>query len=459
MGKEEVKLIIEAQKQFLAEGKMLDINYRIDLLKQLKSLILRYEPEIIRSLWEDFHKPEFEVIVSETRLVIMELNHTIRNLKSWAREKRVRTPLVHFLSWSYIKPQPYGQVLILSPWNYPFQLAFVPLIGAIAAGNSIILKMSQRVPNTMSVMENLLENFPKEIVAMVNGDHTLSDYLLEQKFDYIFFTGSPEIGKHVMKIAAENLTPVSLELGGKNPCLVASDARLDFAAKRIAWGKFLNGGQSCVAPDYILVDKKIKSQFLQILKQEIVKFCGENPETCDHFCRVISSDNVRKLALLMKSGTIITGGQTNENSCYVAPTIISDVRLSDPAMQEEIFGPLIPVIDFDDMEEAYRIIGQTGKSLSSYIFSQNRRLVRDFINRTQSGSVAVNDTVIQFVSPYLPFGGVGKSGMGRYHGRKSFETFSNMRSVIVKSNLFDLPLRYPPYSKGMTRFVKWIMSL
>ncbi len=459
MEKQEVKSILEAQKRFIAEGKMLSINYRIELLKQLKSLILRYEPEIIRSLWEDFHKPEFEVIVSETRLVIMELNHTLRNLKSWSRKKRVRTPLVHFLSWSYLKPQPYGQVLILSPWNYPFQLAFVPLIGAIAAGNSVVLKMSQRVPCTMAVMEKLLENLPREIVAMVNGDHSLSDFLLEQKFDYIFFTGSPEIGKHVAKIAAENLTPFSLELGGKNPCLVASDARLDFAAKRIAWGKFLNAGQSCVAPDYVLVDRRIKSQFLFNLKNEIEKFCGENPETCDHFCRVISRDNVRKLALMMMSGTVITGGKTNEDGRYVAPTVISDLRISDPAMQEEIFGPLLPVVEFDDLMEAYTIMRQTGKSLSSYIFSQNSRLIREFINRTESGSVAVNDNVIQFVSPYLPFGGVGKSGTGRYHGRKSFETFSNMRSVIVKSNLFDLPLRYPPYSRVMTRFVKWIMSL
>ncbi len=278
MDKEEIRLIIKAQKKFIASGKSLEVRYRVAMLKKLRSLILQHEQEIINALWQDFHKPEFEVIATETRFVLKELNYAIRKVKRWSRQRRVRTPIVHFLSHSYIKPYPFGQVLLLSPWNFPFQLAFLPLIGAVAAGNSVILKVSRQVPNTSRVMERLLSHMPVELVAIVDGDHSVSDYLLEQKFDYIFFTGSPEVGKHVMKKAAEHLTPVALELGGKNPCVVAADARLDFAAKRIAWGKFINCGQTCVSPDYLLIDRRIKDQFLELIMKYIVRFFGESPE-------------------------------------------------------------------------------------------------------------------------------------------------------------------------------------
>jgi aldehyde dehydrogenase (NAD+) len=262
-----------------------------------------------------------------------------------------------------------------------------------------------------------------------------------------------------MKKAAENLVPVSLELGGKNPCVVASDARLDYAARRIAWGKFLNGGQTCVAPDYVLVDKKVKSRFLENIKKEIEGFYGSDPKDSNHFCRVINQENVNRLSLLMQEGTIITGGITDKESCYVAPTVIADVKPSDPVMGQEIFGPLLPVIEFEKMEEVYDIINQNPKPLATYIFTSDRKSLRDFMHKTQSGTTAVNDTVIQFVSPHLPFGGIGPSGLGRYHGKKSFETFSNLRSVIVKSNLFDLPFRNPPYSKFNTNIIKRFMSL
>ena len=257
MENDEIGRRLALQRKYFTEGKTFDINYRIDILKQLRSLIIRYETKIIDALWKDFHKPEFEVISTETRFVIKELNYIIRNLKSWSRHRRVRTSIVHFLSWSYVLPQPYGQVLIMSPWNFPFQLTFMPLIGALAAGNCVIIKMSQQVPNTIAIMEKLLDHLPEKLVTVANGDHSVSDYLLNQKFDYIFFTGSSRIGKQVMKKAAENLIPLSLELGGKNPCVVADDARLDFAARRIAWGKCINGGQTCVCPDYVLVDRKV----------------------------------------------------------------------------------------------------------------------------------------------------------------------------------------------------------
>lgn len=457
MEKEEIQLVLDNQRKFFATGKTLDIRYRLEILKKLRTLVILHELDIKKALWSDFHKPGFEVLATETRFVIKEMNLVIRKLKRWNRNKRVWTPLVHFMAHSYITAQPYGQVLVLSPWNFPFQLAFMPLIGALAAGNCVILKVSRQVPNITSVMEKILEEFPKELVTMMNGDHTVSEYLLNYKFDYIFFTGSCKIGKYVMQKAAENLIPVSLELGGKNPCVIAADARLDFAARRIAWGKFMNAGQTCICSDYLLVDRRVKDRFLEIITNEIDSFYGKNPEKSNNFARIISSDNIRRISLLLKAGQIVTGGRIDEESRYVAPTVIKEIKPDDPIMQEEVFGPVLPVIDFDDFEEVYRIIEKNPKPLATYIFTRNTKLAREFVRKTQSGSAGINDTVIQIASPYLPYGGVGSSGLGRYHGRKSFETFSNMRSVIVKSNLLDLNLRYPPYNKFKEKVLSFLM--
>ena len=458
MEKEEIRLIVEAQREFFATGKTFDIDFRLETLKKLRSLIIQHEQEIVDALWKDFHKPEFEVIATESRFVIKELNYSISKIRSWSKKRRVTTPIVHFLSHSYVLPQPYGQVLILSPWNFPFQLAFMPLVGALAAGNCVILKVSRQVPEIARVMEKILSNFPRELVAVIDGDHTTNDYLLDQKFDYIFFTGSPRVGKYIMHKAAENLTPVSLELGGKNPCVIAADARLNYAAKRIAWGKFINCGQTCVSPDYVLIDRKVKDKFLELISKEITKFYGDNPEVSNDFARVISEESVQRLTGLMKNGHIVAGGKTDPETRYVAPTIIKDVRPEDPIMGEEIFGPVLPVIDFESFDEVYSIIERNPKPLATYIFSGNKKLIKDFLRKTQSGSSSVNETVMQIASPYLPYGGVGSSGIGRYHGRKSFETFSNMRSVLVKSNLLDIWLRYPPYSEFKTKIVSWLMQ-
>ena len=436
MEKEEIKLIIDAQRNFFSKGKTLSPEYRIEILKKLRVLIISHEQDIVDALWKDFHKPEFEVIATESRFVIQELNYAIRNLRRWTRPKRVYTPIVHFISHSYVISQPYGQILILSPWNFPFQLALMPLIGAISAGNCAILKVSSQVPYMAEVIEKILSNLPVELVAVVNGDHSINEYLLDQKFDYIFFTGSPGVGKHVMQKAAENLTPVSLELGGKNPCVVAADARLDYAAKRIAWGKLINCGQTCVSPDYVLIDKKVKDQFLDLISKEITSFYTDNPEKSDDFARVISSANVIRLNGLMKSGKIVTGGITNAETRYVSPTVIKDVKPDDLIMKEEIFGPVLPVIDFENFDKIYDIIGLNPKPLSAYIFTRDKKLVREFLRKICSGNAAVNETIMQISSPYLPFGGVGSSGIGRYHGRRSFETFSNQCSVLDKSNLF-----------------------
>ncbi len=457
MEKKEIQLILESQRTFFATGKTLDIKYRLEVLKKLKNLIIQHEQEIKDALWKDFHKPEFEVIATETRFVLRELNLAIRKLRKWSRERKVRTPILHFIAHSFIVPQPYGQVLILSPWNFPFQLAFLPMVGALASGNCVVVKVSRQVPAVTSVMEKILSSFPKELVTFLNGDHSVSEYLLNYNFDYIFFTGSCKIGKHVMQKAAENLTPVSLELGGKNPCIIAEDARLEFAAKRIAWGKFLNAGQTCICPDYLIIHKKIKEKFFKLIKKEIESFYGENPYNSNSFARIINSTNVKRLSNLMKSGKIITGGITDTENCFVSPTVITDIQPDDPVMKEEIFGPVLPVLDFENFNEVYRIIEMYPKPLATYIFTRDKKLAREFLQKTQSGSASINDTVIQIASPYLPYGGVGCSGLGRYHGKKSFETFSNMRSVMVKSNLLDIAVRYPPYNKLKQTILSFLM--
>jgi aldehyde dehydrogenase (NAD+) len=457
MDKESIQLALENQRNYFRTGITQNVVDRIKVLKKLRTLILQYEPEIKKAICDDFHKPEMEVIGTETRFVLMELNLAIRKVKKWSGNRIVWTPMLHFLSYCYIKPQPYGQVLVLSPWNYPFMLAFVPIVGALAAGNCVVLKASQQVPHVSAVMEKILGSFPREMIMMITGDHSVSDQLLDYKFDYIFFTGSSRIGKHVMQKASENLIPVSLELGGKNPCVVAEDAIIETAARRIAWGKFMNAGQTCVCSDYVLIDKKIKAKFLECMNREIKSFYGEQPQESKDFAHIINKESVMRLSRLIGTAEIASGGYIDPENCFVSPTILNNVRPEDPVMQDEIFGPVLPIIEFEKFDEVYDIIDRNPKPLATYLFTRDKKLVRDFLKRTQSGSAAINETVMQIASPYLPYGGVGNSGMGRYHGKKSFETFSNMRSVLVKSNLFDIPIRYPPYSKFKEKVISLLM--
>ena len=457
MEKEELLPIFEKQRQFFATGKTLDLDFRIGNLKKLSSLILKYEDELKIALQKDFHKSEFEVLGTESRFTVAEISLMIRNLKKWSGRQRARTSIVNFPARSYIVPQPYGQVLILSPWNYPFQLSMVPATGALAAGNCVVLKVSQKVPNTLEVISKIISHFPEELIVLVKGESSLSDYLLNFPFDYIFFTGSQDVGQKVMKKAAENLTPVTLELGGKNPCVVPGDAKLSYAAKRIASGKFINAGQTCVSPDYLLVDDRVKDRLLELLVKEIKSFYGEDPAISADYSRIINSEKTKRMGSFFTRGNIVTGGIMDAPSCYVAPTVISGVTPEDPVMQEEIFGPVLPVITFNDFAEVYDVINCNPKPLAAYIFTTSKKLAREFLSRTQSGTAAVNDTVMQIASPHLPFGGIGPSGMGRYHGRKSFETFSNMRSVMEKSNLIDIPVRYPPYTAFKEKVLRLLM--
>lgn len=458
MDNEEIAVILEDQRRFFATGKTLDISYRLENLRKLRSLILSHERDLVEALWKDFHKPALETVGTETRLVLLELNHVIRKLRAWSRKKRVKTALVHFPARSYIVAQPYGQVLIMSPWNFPFLLSMIPVIGAVAAGNCVILKTSRKASNTRDVIARILADLPGKLITMVSGDDTTSDILLEYRFDYIFFTGSTEVGKKVMKKAAENLIPVTLELGGKSPCVVAHDSKLSLAAKRIAWGKFINAGQTCIAPDYLLIDSRVKDKFLDLLVKELRSFYGDNPEESNDYCRIINPSKTARLESMMKKGRIITGGKVKVDQCYVAPTIITDVNPDDLIMSEEIFGPVFPVISYSNFEEVYEIIGKNPKPLAAYIFTASRKLAKEFLTKTQSGTAAINDTVMQIVSSVLPFGGIGPSGIGRYHGWKSFETFSNMKSVLEKSNLLELNVKYPPYTDLKEKLIKLILK-
>jgi acyl-CoA reductase-like NAD-dependent aldehyde dehydrogenase len=308
-------------------------------------------------------------------------------------------------------------------------------------------------------MNKILGFFPSEHIAMIDGDHIISDFLLDQKFDYIFFTGSQAIGRHVMHKAAENLIPVSLELSGKNPCVVCADAHLEFAAKRVAWGKFINAGQVCVAPDYLLIDASVKDRFVSLLQKEINSFYGPEPENSPDFARIISTKSAARLTSFFTNGNIAAGAKADIEKRYISPTILTDIKPDDPVMDDEIFGPVLPVITFNSFSQIFPIISRYPKPLATYFFSRSNKLINEFMARTQSGSASINETVMQIASSSLPYGGVGPSGLGRYHGKKSFETFSNMRSVLRKSNLIDIWLRYPPYSKARTRIVSWLMSI
>ncbi|HBN26787.1 MAG TPA: aldehyde dehydrogenase family protein [Desulfobacteraceae bacterium] len=452
---EQIPEFVKKQKEFFKTDTTKDISFRKENLKKLRKLILQNQEKIEEALWKDLHKSEYEVWSTEIGLVLKEIRVLLANLKKWSRKKTVRTPLLLFRSKSCILPEPYGQVLILAPWNYPFQLLFAPLAGAMAAGNCVFLRPSSNTPATAKLMEEMIsENFPPEYISIINGSRESAQALLNEKFDYIFFTGSPYVGRKVMEAASKHLTPVSLELGGKSPCIVTKDANLDLAARRIVWGKFLHAGQTCVTPDYLLVDHEVKDRLIEKLLLYVNKFFGPNPMESNDFVRIVNKANVIRLEELMKAGTIITGGTTDPENCYVAPTIITDIKPEDPIMKEEIFGPLLPVMEYQALAEAIEFINSRPDPLALYIFSEKKSLQMKVLKETQSGTVAINDTVFQFVNRYLPFGGRGESGMGKYHGKSSFETFTHYRSILNKKNKTDFPVRYPKYNAKKLKLLK-----
>jgi acyl-CoA reductase-like NAD-dependent aldehyde dehydrogenase len=455
----EIKQIVAQQRQFFETGKTKNIAFRIAQLKILRQAILEQESAILAALKADLNKAEAESYLAEIR-TIQDISYAIKNLPNWAKPQKVSIPLESFPGAARIYSEPLGTVLIISPWNYPFYLLIAPLIGAIAAGNCAVLKPSELAPNTSNLIADLIaQNFDPGYITTVLGDAEVGKQLLDQKFDYIFFTGSNAVGKVVMAAAAKNLTPVTLELGGKSPCIVDNDVNLEVAAKRITWGKFINAGQTCIAPDYLLVQRAIKSDLLAAIQKNLLEFFGENPEQSPDYCRIINQKHFNRLMELLKSGKIVNGAIVNlpnPATRYIPPTILDDVSPSSPVMQEEIFGPILPVIVYDSLEEAIAFVNQRPKPLALYFFSRNQQHQNQVLQATSSGGVCINDILLHLTVPELPFGGVGQSGMGSYHGKASFDTFSHQKSVLIKPFWFDIFLRYQPY-KNKLRWLKYII--
>ena len=458
---ETINIIFNKQKNFFHTNKTKNINYRITILKKLKSIIKKNEDAILEALNKDLNKSKFEGYATELGIVYEEINLHIKKLKSWSKKEPVSTPITYFPAKSYIYKEPYGVTLIIGPFNYPFQLVFLPLIGSISAGNCTIIKPSENTPNTSILIQNLInENFDESYINVIDplGSKETVSYLLDLKFDYIFFTGSINVGKIVMAKASKNLTPVTLELGGKSPCIVDKNCNLKLAAKRIVWGKFLNAGQTCIAPDYILVEKEIKNNLLEELKTEIILQLGKNPEENSNFPKIVNKNSLNRLKNYLNDGEIIFGGNYNESTLYFEPTILDNIKKNTSICREEIFGPILPIFEYTTIEEVISFIRKNDKPLALYYFSENKHSIDRLLNDISSGGVVINDTIIHVANSKLPFGGVGSSGIGKYHGKDSYMTFSNRKSVIKRSTLFELPFRFPPYNEKKLKLLKKLMK-
>ncbi|OKL40313.1 aldehyde dehydrogenase [Pontibacter flavimaris] len=455
-----IQALVKKQREFFSSGHTLDLAFRKERLRELQHTIQEHEQDLMDAMYADFHKPEMEAFSTEIGFVELELKLVLKNLQKWAKPKRVKESLLNFPSRSYIHSDPFGVALIIGPWNYPFQLLLNPLIGAMAAGNCAIVKPSELTPTTSAVVARMIrQHFDESYIATVEGGAPTTQHLLQQRFDYIFFTGSTQVGKIVMKAAAEHLTPVTLELGGKSPAIVAEDADLGLAARRIAWGKFLNAGQTCIAPDYLLAQESIKEELLQLISQCIRDFYGEDPRQSPDFARIVNDRHFNRLSGFMSEGKVRTGGVTDAASRYIAPTLLDRVTWQHPIMQEEIFGPILPVLSFQHLDEAIGMVQQREKPLALYFFTNDERKKEQVLKYTSFGGGCINDTISHIINPNLPFGGVGQSGMGSYHGQSSFELFSQQKSVLHRGTWLDLPLRYPPYGNRLPmlrKFFKWL---
>ena len=433
----------EKQKKFFNSGTSKSIQYRINSLKKLKKNISLNENEIINALKSDLGKSETETFFSEIALIYIEINLALKNVKRWSKKRKVSSSLINFLSSDYIIPEPYGVTLNISPWNYPFQLSISPLIGAVAAGNTVILKPSEFSSKTSEIIKKIIENtFDKGHVDVILGGPEIGSKLLDFNWDYIFFTGSTNIGKIVAQKAAINLTPTTLELGGKNPCIVDETANLKVASKRIVFGKFLNCGQTCIAPDFILVHESVKKDFTEKIIERIRKIYNEDVENSENYSRIINKKHFSRLIKLLEKDKIIYGGKNNPNSNFIEPTLIDGSNFNSSLMKEEIFGPILPVVSYSNKDELKKILDNYKDPLAFYIFSNDKKFSNELIKRYSFGGAAVNDTISQIVNHRLPFGGIRNSGLGSYHGKQSFKTFSFYKPYIVKSNIFDLNAKY-----------------
>jgi aldehyde dehydrogenase (NAD+) len=446
------------QLSFFSSGKTRDPIYIRSSLIKLERNIVLYENEISDALKKDLNKSAFESYATEVGLVLNELRTMIRNFRNWSRIKSVRTPLFAFPSSSYIYPEPFGRVLIMSPWNYPFQLPVVPLIGAVAAGNVVMLRQSRYAPATSEIIKKILgASFSEEHVATIDCSIECAEEVIKMRWDMIFFTGSTNIGRKIYEAAAAHLTPVILELGGKSPVIVDEDFPVKIAARRIIWGKVLNGGQSCVAPDHLFVHENIRDSLTAELKSAIISMYGADPLADDDYPKVISKKAFERLSGYLDKDKIIYGGRTNAEKQTIEPTLL-DASVSDLCMKDEIFGPILPILTFRDLDEPINFINSREKPLALYFFSRDRNKQKRILRETSAGACLMNDVVIHFANKYLPYGGVGESGTGRFHGKESFRAFSNMKAVMKTSPRIEIPIKYPPFSKLQKRLIRFFMS-
>ena len=442
---ERIEELLKKQRAFFSKNNTKDVSFRLKNLLKFRAGIRKYENKITDALWTDLHKSYEEAYLTEISIVMAEIDTHIKHIRKWASPKRVITPLHVLPSSSSIIHEPLGLALIIAPWNYPFQLLMNPLVGAISAGCCAILKPSPYTPTVATVMEEMIkEVFPENYIAVVQGGRNVNSMLLEKRFDMIFFTGSPMLGKIVMKAASQHLTPLVLELGGKSPCIVDKGANVKLAAKRIAWGKTINAGQTCIAPDYVFVHSSLKEKLIKELGSSIDEMFGKDIKSSKYFPRIVNKQAFERLKNLMQHGTIRYGGETDEPERFIAPTIIDDIKPEYPVMNEEIFGPILPVMTYDNIDEAIKYINENEKPLAFYYFGKNGK-AREVFHKTTSGGGCVNDTLMHITNKNLPFGGVGNSGMGKYHGRESFLAFSNRRSVVKTPTWIDLPFKYVPF--------------
>ena len=447
--------ILEKQKKFFKSGKTLDINLRIEYLKKLKKVIKDNEIAIFEVLNKDLGKSETEAYMCEVGLTLDEISYMIKNIKKFAKEKIVPTPLTNFHSKSIIKLVPRGNVLIMSPWNYPFLLTMEPLVDAISAGNTVILKPSAYSKFTSDIVSKIIKDvFPEEYVAVVKGGREENKQLLSYKYDYIFFTGSQSVGKEVLRSASEHLTPVALELGGKSPCIIDKTANIDLSAKRIVFGKFLNCGQTCVAPDYILCEESIKQELIKAIKKEIIKQFGENPIENSNYGKIINEKHFNRVRNLIDFDKTIIGGKTNPETLKIEPTVLDNITWADSVMKEEIFGPVLPILTFKTINEVVETVENHSHPLALYVFSTNKKNIKHITEHCRYGGGCINDVVVHLATPEMPFGGFGESGMGSYHGKFGFETFSHRKSTLDKKLWLDLPMRYQPYKNFYNKLLR-----
>ncbi len=452
-----IKDILTQQQNYFNSNKTKNVSFRIEQLIKFKKVLKENENLLYKAIYEDFGKSEFETYVTELFSLYNEINNCIKNIRKWSKRKKVSTGLINFPAKSYIIPEPLGTTLVIGAWNYPYLLSLVPSITSLAAGNTVILKPSELPAKTSEVMAKIInDNFPREYFCVIEGGVKETTELLEHRFDKIFFTGSIPVGKIIYQAAAKHLTPVTLELGGKSPTFVLADTDIKMTAKRIIWAKFLNAGQTCIAPDYILVDKSIEERFLEALKNEIEEYHQNSENIDENYLRIINTNNFDRLIKLIDNDKIYFGGKANRNERFISPTILKNISFEDEIMQDEIFGPILPVISFAKLDDAIKKVKERPKPLSCYIYSKNRKKIDQLLKEISFGGGAVNDSLMHISNSNLPFGGVGMSGIGSYHGKAGFDTFSHFKSILKKPFWFEPNIKYPPYSKKKLKIIKWL---